>query len=125
MTKSERIVAARAKNVLELIERWAGSPLPVTEAQARKFKGCGDAVLALLIAQGKVTADPDRTKPLAKPEQMYRIWNFERGMWWRPCSNGYTHEREEAGLYSETRALDIVKQANRFSTKLEEAMVPV
>lgn len=54
------------------------------------------------------------------------IWNHERGMWWRACSNGYTNDRTDAGRYTFAEALAIVEQANRYNKQqeLNETMCP-
>ena len=54
------------------------------------------------------------------------IWCFERGMWWKPYSNGYTFHIKEAGKYSYEEAVEIVKQANSHRSNKdlsEEAIV--
>ena len=52
----------------------------------------------------------------------YLIWCYERGMWWKPNSNGYTTNLHEAGRYSEEEATQIVNNANII--RREEALVP-
>lgn len=59
----------------------------------------------------------------------YLIWNFERGMWWKPDNHGYTSDITEAGRYPFSWAQSIVDKANLLlkSDKLkipEEAIVP-
>lgn len=72
--------------------------------------------------------------------QSWLIWNFERGMWWKPHQLGYTDNILEAGRYSYDVAVAIVREANapllqlhaltgkfvkrRGDTKPKEAMVP-
>ena len=104
---------------------------PVPEAVARKFKGAGGKTLQAMIDRGLVTPDPDRKRPLVVPEKRYLIWSFEHDAWWAPRSNGYVRDFEEAGIYGEAQALQIVRDANRFSQnrdlvrKPNEALVPV
>ena len=55
------------------------------------------------------------------------IWCFERNMFWRSGSNGYTENIDEAGFYSFEEAYAIVNNANKYATsvnKPEEAMLP-
>lgn len=35
----------------------------------------------------------------------YLLWDNERGMWWRPDGQGYTHDRSEAGRYTRDEAV--------------------
>ena len=55
----------------------------------------------------------------------YLIFCFERGQYWKACACGYTTDKAEAGRYSEAEARDICLTANKFSAKIEEAMIPV
>lgn len=56
----------------------------------------------------------------------WMIWNFERGMWWKPHRNGYTPYPREAGTYSFEEASEIVNAANEHVRVYpEEAMLPV
>lgn len=52
---------------------------------------------------------------------VYRIWCFERNMWWKDGRMGYTESIDEAGLYSADEARDIVQTAN--VVKVEEMAV--
>jgi hypothetical protein len=52
----------------------------------------------------------DRTRELGN--RPVRIWSFEHDAWWRPNSMGYTHRKEEAGLYDRDEAEKIVRSAN-------------
>ena len=42
----------------------------------------------------------------------YLIWSIEHNAWWKPREWGYTRLKEEAGIYSKNKALEIVKEAN-------------
>jgi len=44
----------------------------------------------------------------------YLIWSIEHNAWWKPCKNGYTKLRLEAGKYDFAEALEIVEQANKY-----------
>lgn len=44
-------------------------------------------------------------------ERTYLIWSNQHGAWWAPAERGYTQYIEEAGRYSEQRALAIVADA--------------
>lgn len=56
----------------------------------------------------------------------FLIWNYERGMYWRPGCMGYTSLKEEAGRYTFQQAIDICVEANSYSqNNPEEAMIPV
>lgn len=37
---------------------------------------------------------------LAKPQRVWLIWDFERGMWWKNGGNGYTKNVDQAGRYT-------------------------
>lgn len=56
----------------------------------------------------------------------YFIWDFERGMWWKSNSRGYTKDVNEAGRYGQERAVSICTSSNLFleKGKIELAMVP-
>lgn len=57
-------------------------------------------------------------------ERAYRIWSIEHGAWWKWSHMGYTKSKEEAGIYSESEALQIVRDANIMNRDLpNEAMV--
>ena len=45
-------------------------------------------------------------------EKKYLIWNLERGQWWKPAEHGYTSDIKQAGLYSESDAIRIIRNAN-------------
>jgi len=42
---------------------------------------------------------------------MFRLWSNKHGMWWRANARGYTSEVDEAGLYTEERAVRHVVQS--------------
>lgn len=52
----------------------------------------------------------------------YMIWCFERGMWWKPNSSGYTSNVFHAGKYTLGQAHSICVLANKVKT--EEVMIP-
>lgn len=64
---------------------------------------------------------------LEKPQKVWLIWNFERGMWWKAGQHGYTPRLKEAGTYTFEEALRLVEGANKFchKDKPEEALLPV
>lgn len=43
---------------------------------------------------------------------LYLIWSNEHNAWWRPNSQGYTHQIESAGRYSLQEAVSVSNQAN-------------
>lgn len=47
-------------------------------------------------------------------EKKYLIWNLERDMWWKPLEHGYTSNIKKAGLYCESDAIRITRDANRI-----------
>ncbi len=52
------------------------------------------------------------------------IWSIEHNAWWKPGHAGYTKSRKEAGRYSYTEALKIVKGANiNLRDEPNEAMI--
>jgi hypothetical protein len=53
----------------------------------------------------------------------YAIWSVEHSSWWRPARFGYTRLKEEAGLYEEEEAFEIVRDANKFGS-IDECLVP-
>ena len=53
----------------------------------------------------------------------YAIWCVERSSWWCPDRFGYTRLKEEAGLYEEEEAFEIVRDANQFG-HIYECLVP-
>lgn len=55
----------------------------------------------------------------------YKIWSFEHNQWWKHGSSGYTEDINNAGIYSLEVATEIAILANKYSNKLEEAIVPV
>ena len=58
---------------------------------------------------------------------MYLIWSNEHTAWWKPRRYGYTNDRSEAGRFALDEALEIVTQANCWtsdSLRPQEAMVP-
>ena len=54
---------------------------------------------------------------------LYAIWSFEHEGWWRPDRFGYTGHKEEAGLYLEDEAIDIVRAAN-MGGDICECLIP-
>lgn len=54
----------------------------------------------------------------------FHIWSFEHDQWWRPNSQGYTSNIEEAVEYELDEAVYICKQAN-IAGQINEAVVPV
>lgn len=54
------------------------------------------------------------------------IWSIEHNSWWRPNHAGYTEKREEAGRYTFTEALAVLKSANiRNDDTPNEAIVVI
>ena len=47
-------------------------------------------------------------------EQLYVIWSYEHGSWWRPHSRGYTVDIKQAGLYTKKVAREICESANKY-----------
>lgn len=57
-------------------------------------------------------------------EQYWLIWSIEHHAWWKPKFNGYTNDRNEAGVYSSADAFKVVKSANiGLSDTPNEAMI--
>lgn len=55
---------------------------------------------------------------------LWLIWSIEHDGWWAPGELGYVKRREDAGLYSYERALEIVDGANKHTGDTpNEAMV--
>jgi starvation-inducible outer membrane lipoprotein len=50
---------------------------------------------------------------------MFKIWSNEHDMWWCPNSCGYTSNENEAGVYGEKEAFNIVKNANKLIDKIK------
>ena len=42
---------------------------------------------------------------------MYVIWDFEKGLWWKPKAYGYTPDLDEAGRFDAKEAGRIVTNA--------------
>ena len=60
-------------------------------------------------------------------EQLYLIWSNEQVSWWMPSRYGYTSNRKQAGRFALAEAMEIVTQANCWtsdSMRPQEAMVP-
>lgn len=56
----------------------------------------------------------------------YRIWSIEHNAWWKPEGDGYTPYADEAGIYDEAGAFQIVQMANMPGLNIPmEALVPV
>lgn len=58
----------------------------------------------------------------------YRIWSFEHNSWWKGGHSGYTHNMDDAGIYSHEEADKICIGGNICSTTIldmHEAMIPV
>lgn len=49
---------------------------------------------------------------VAQDEREWLIWSIEHNGWWKAGRSGYSELREEAGVYSTSDALEIVKGAN-------------
>ncbi len=45
-------------------------------------------------------------KDLLNPEKLYNIWSIKHDSWWRPNNNGYTTQKNEAGVYTEKAVHD-------------------
>ena len=60
-------------------------------------------------------------------EALWLVWSYEHDAWWRPNACGYTPHLYEAGLYSEEKALEIEREANRYTKpgKLNERAIPL
>ena len=66
----------------------------------------------------------DNTGESYKEKTRFRIWNFERGMWWKQIQYGYTSDFKEAGQFTASKAIEICINANHGDTT-NEAMIPV
>lgn len=62
-------------------------------------------------------------------KRLYLIWSYEHDKWWKPYSQGYTEDVDEAGRYEEWEAFQIVRSANKHIDHDEvtfvECMIPV
>lgn len=70
-----------------------------------------------------VHAVNERTK---QEGTLWRIWSIEHNAWWAPHHLGYVQDKKEAGLYTYTEALEIVRGANQYRSddqKPNEAMI--
>lgn len=56
-------------------------------------------------------------------EDLYYIYSFEHGAWWKPNKNGYTDSLDKAGKYTKEEAYKMCAFANWVS--LEEVPVAV
>lgn len=57
---------------------------------------------------------------------LWRVWSIEHNAWWAPHHLGYVQDKKEAGLYTYTEALEIVRGANQYRSddqKPNEAMI--
>lgn len=57
----------------------------------------------------------------------FYIWSNEHQAWWKPASNGYTTDRNEAGIYEKSVAVAICYNANSYQKVGEvpnEMLVP-
>jgi hypothetical protein len=54
----------------------------------------------------------------------FLIWSNEHRGWWKPNRHGYTTLTHCAGQFSLEDATEIVTNANRYSEKIEDLMVP-
>jgi hypothetical protein len=54
--------------------------------------------------------------------RLFVIWSIEHDAWWRPGEWGYTRVLEEAGLFPEGRAREILADANIVA--FHECLVP-
>jgi hypothetical protein len=105
---------------------WFNEPrnkVQVVEILREADVACSEGNVSLL-----ATVVDEGTRPVSEPNQPgFRIWNFERGAYWKPGQNGYTLRKRSAGVYSLEEATRICNEANRFKddTGPEEAMIPV
>lgn len=69
---------------------------------------------AIAIGLGMHKCYTGRIENVNAPEEpKWRIWSIEHTGWWMPNGNGYTNKLDEAGLYTYTKATEIVRGANR------------
>jgi hypothetical protein len=61
---------------------------------------------------------------LSSVQQHWLVWSIEHNAWWDADRCGYTKDRAKAGRYSFNDATFICLNANQYSNKLMEAMVP-
>jgi hypothetical protein len=47
-------------------------------------------------------------------EIRYNLWSNKYGLWWRPTGCGYTHDRAEAGVYTEEEAVQRVVKSSLY-----------
>lgn len=47
-------------------------------------------------------------------EEKFWIWSIEHNAWWRPMERGYTHEIQDAGIYTKEKAVEICFHANEY-----------
>ncbi len=117
MNRNEKMLNSRVRHVLEYIIP-KGVALPITEAQAKRYRWMGKKTMQRMIELGYVTPDPDRKEPLVKPERQ----------WLKSPGCGYTNDISKAHRYGERQARQLVAAANvnrRWNESPEEAMVPV
>jgi hypothetical protein len=58
----------------------------------------------------------------------YHVWSIEHTAWWKPNKQGYTRNKKEAGIYTQTEAFRICRGANLYlndSKPPNEALVPM
>jgi len=58
-----------------------------------------------------------------RTEGQFYIWNTAQGQWWKSDDNGYTSRLDDAGLYSESKAAEILAAAN-IDSIIRESAVP-
>ena len=60
-----------------------------------------------------------------KPKPMWMVWSSEHHAWWGPNGCGYRNFKQQAGRYSFSEALEIVRDANRCAKGIPmETMCP-
>ena len=126
MNSNEKMLDSRVRHVLEYILK--GVALPITEAQAKRYRRMGKKTMQRMIELGHVTPDPDRKEPLVAPERQWLIWSLRNGAWLKSPGCGYTNDISKAHRYGERQARQLVAAANvnrRWNESPEEAMVPV
>lgn len=57
---------------------------------------------------------------------IWLIWSMEHNAWWSPNKCGYTKSRQQAGRYTYSEAMEIVKNANMGThpDHPNEALIP-
>lgn len=55
-------------------------------------------------------------------ESKWVVWSFEHDAWWAPNERGYVQDLKNAGRYTEAKAVEIERMANRYGPVNERAM---